>query len=112
MPLLGGDMNNNVVVGIYRTLASRGFTVCRYNARFVGKSTGWRSLHGHSEQLDFVEVCSYLLKQRQCTRVWIVGYSWGAAIACSCIDALPEIGGMVSVALPYGVLMWLLMWHM
>ena len=39
-PLLGGDMHNNVVVGLSEGLAGRGLAVLRFNYRGVGGSEG------------------------------------------------------------------------
>jgi len=39
-PLLGGDMRNNVVVGLSEGLAARGMAVLRFNYRGVGGSEG------------------------------------------------------------------------
>jgi uncharacterized protein len=39
-PLLGGDMRNNVVVGLSEGLAARGVAVLRFNYRGVGGSEG------------------------------------------------------------------------
>lgn len=39
-PNLGGDMDNNVIIGIAETLANNGFITLRFNYRGVGKSEG------------------------------------------------------------------------
>ena len=78
-PLFGGDMANNVVVTAVRALAARGMSALRFNFRGVGRSTGVYG--GGLEEAFDVAAALKFLKSRTPGPHYVVGYSFGAAVA-------------------------------
>ena len=78
-PLFGGDMANNVVLTAVRALAARGMSALRFNFRGVGRSTG--AYGGGIEEADDVVAALAFLKSRTPGPHYVVGYSFGAAVA-------------------------------
>jgi alpha/beta superfamily hydrolase len=78
-PLFGGDMGNNVVLTVVRALAARGMSALRFNFRGVGRSTG--TYGGGLEEADDVVAALAFLKSRTPGPHFVVGYSFGAAVA-------------------------------
>ena len=78
-PLFGGDMANNVVLTAVRALAARGMSALRFNFRGVGRSTG--TYGGGIEEADDVAAALAFLKSRTPGPHYVVGYSFGAAVA-------------------------------
>ena len=78
-PLFGGDMANNVVLTAVRALAARGMSALRFNFRGVGRSTG--TYGGGIEEADDVAAALVFLKSRTPGPHFVVGYSFGAAVA-------------------------------
>ena len=78
-PLFGGDMANNVVWTAERALAARGMSALRFNFRGVGRSTG--TYGGGLEEADDVAAALEFLKSRTPGPHYVVGYSFGAAVA-------------------------------
>ena len=81
-PLMGGDLHNNVVVGICHKLAHLGIASLSFNFRGVGRSQGIHD-DGHGEVDDTLAAVKYLVSQDriQCDNVGVAGYSFGAGIA-------------------------------
>jgi len=104
MPLLGGNLHNNVVVSIAKGLNSLGITTLRFNMRGVGNSTGKGSWRGGAEREDTLACCKYLLAVGSIRKVLLVGYSYGSAIASSVVNDMDEIIGYVSISYPFGPL--------
>ncbi len=100
-PLYGGDMHNNVVVALCRTLADEGFAALRFNFRSVGGRGGLRG-SGIEEREDaraalaFLASCPGVDAGRFC----LAGYSFGAVVALS----LGELGlrALAAVSPPLG----------
>ena len=65
-PLMGGDMNNNVVMGVCRELVGSGMAVLRFNFRGVGASAGTHD-QGRGEVEDAREALRYLSEQPDST---------------------------------------------
>lgn len=61
---LGGEMNNNVVVKLFRHFASKGFNTIRFNFRGVGSSDGSGTWTASGEADDVRAVCRFLLKAK------------------------------------------------
>jgi len=105
MPLLGGDLENNVVQALFRHFTHRGAVACCFNFRGVGKSGGSGSWRGGSERDDVKAVAQYLLKTHATVRrLLLVGYSYGSVIAASVADELPEIAAFAAISYPFGPL--------
>lgn len=81
-PLYGGDMNNNVVVSVSRTLSERGIVAFRFNFRGVGLSEGGFD-DGNGEQDDLRAAITALAERAELDpqRLGIMGYSFGGMVA-------------------------------
>jgi len=109
-PKLGGDMNNNVTQSLFGCL-SRHYTVIAYNSRGVGGSTGSSSWRGTDEREDVKAVVRYINDVLKIPYVYLVGYSFGAAVACSMAIYLPSVVGYVAVSYPCGFLTRFILGH-
>lgn len=81
-PRYGGDMNNNVILGLTHRLARDGFAVLRFNFRGVGGSEGsfdWGG--GETDDADAALETLSLHDEVDGSRIGIAGYSFGAAVA-------------------------------
>ena len=78
-PLFGGTMANNVVLTAVRALAARGMSALRFNFRGVGRSTGVYG-GGVDEEEDVAAALAFL-KSRTPGPHYVIGYSFGAAVA-------------------------------
>jgi uncharacterized protein len=78
-PLYGGSMNNNVVWTATRALGERGWSTLRVNFRGVGASTG--SYGGGLAETADVAAALAFLQSRAPGPGYVVGYSFGAAVA-------------------------------
>lgn len=88
-PMYGGDMENNVVVGVQQALAGAGIATLRFNLRGVGKSGG--GIAGpDGDPEDVALVVEYFRKYKGIDpdKVAVVGYSYGAMVglAVSMLD--------------------------
>lgn len=77
-PLMGGDMDNPVVVYIQRAYAKKGFATLRFNFRGTGRSGGVHD-NGMGEQYDVLAACGFLKKEGYGT-IDLAGYSFGAFV--------------------------------
>ena len=82
-PAHGGNMNNKVIYNCFKTFTSIGFSVLRFNYRGVGKSEGkYSGEEGIGEMTDSACALDWLLlNNSESTKVWVVGFSFGAFIA-------------------------------
>lgn len=99
-PLHGGDRFNPVVSTLFEELPTRGFHALRFDFRGVNSSEG-RYDDGVGERLDIaagVDFASYLVDVERDDEIWIVGYSFGAAVGLSVIE--PRVAGWIAVAPP------------
>jgi alpha/beta superfamily hydrolase len=103
-PLYGGSMYNNVVDAMLEALHARGCATLRFNFRGVGRSEGEFD-NGHGEADDAAAVIRFLTAQGGVRRdgAVIAGYSFGAMVAVRAARSQPEIGAIVAVALPIGM---------
>ncbi len=97
-PLFGGSMANNVVLTAVRALAARGMSALRFNFRGVGRSTG--TYGGGLEEADDVAAALEFLKSRAPGPHYVVGYSFGAAVAGRALLTGPAADGAIFVAPP------------
>lgn len=81
-PLMGGDMNNNVVVAICYALERLEIASLRFNFRGVGRSDGIYD-DGEGEIEDASEALKFLASHEEIDqhKVGVAGYSFGAGIA-------------------------------
>jgi alpha/beta superfamily hydrolase len=99
-PQFGGDMNNNVVSGVFKTFVNNNISSMRFNFRAVGRSTGTHS-SGRGELSDGQACLDYLINEKKKERIFICGYSYGAAIGCSTVNYSDKIIGYAAISLPW-----------
>lgn len=93
-PLYGGSMNNNVVWTATRALGERGWSTLRVNFRGVGKSTGSYG-GGLAETADLAAALGFL-RSRAPGPCYVVGYSFGAAVAArALLEGLAAAGAVL-----------------
>ena len=81
-PRYGGDMNNNVVLGLTNRLTKDGFAILRFNFRGVGNSEGAFDYGGgETDDADAALETLSLRDEVDGSRLGIAGYSFGAAVA-------------------------------
>jgi len=97
-PLFGGSMANNVVWAAGRALTSRGMAALRFNFRGVGRSTG--TYGGGVEEAVDVAAALDFLKSRAPGPHYLVGYSFGAAVAGRALLQGLSADGAIFVAPP------------
>ena len=97
-PLYGGSMNNNVVWTAVRAFGDRGWSTLRFNFRGVGKSTG---VHGDglAEVEDLAGAVTFFTS-RVTGPCFVVGYSFGAAVAARALLTGLKAAGAVLIAPP------------
>jgi alpha/beta superfamily hydrolase len=97
-PLFGGDMTNNVVLTAVRALTARNLSALRFNFRGVGRSTG--TYGGGIEEADDLAAALTFLKSRVSGPHYVVGYSFGAAVAGRALLKGLAADGAIFVAPP------------
>ena len=99
-PLMGGDLHNNVVVGICHQLAHLGIASLSFNFRGVGRSQGTYD-NGIGELTDAAAALDWLQAENPTARTtWIAGFSFGAWLALQLLMRRPEISGFVAISPP------------
>lgn len=95
-PEYGGTMQNKVAHTLARAFVTKGFETLRFNFRGVGRSEGVFD-EGEGELEDALAAVQVMRERNADKRLWIGGFSFGAAIA---IAAAAKAGadGLVSVA--------------
>ena len=103
-PLYGGDMNNNVVLGVKGALQTEGFVTLRFNFRGVNLSEGAYN-EGKGEVDDVTSAVSFLRSQPMVDRdrLFLVGYSFGAWIGLRAAFTLKIFRAAAGIAPPCGV---------
>lgn len=97
-PLQLGTMQNKVVTTLARTFANLGAIAVRFNFRGVGTSAGVHA-DGEGERDDVLAVIGWSRARWPGLRVYLGGFSFGAAMALGvAARAVPE--GLVTVAPP------------
>ena len=79
---MGGEMNNNVVMGVCRELVGSGMAALRFNFRGVGGSHGAHD-QGRGEVEDALAALRFLTVRPELTgkSIGLTGYSFGAGVA-------------------------------
>ena len=97
-PLYGGSMDNNVVWTARQAFAARGWSALRFNFRGVGLSTG---VYGDGlAEVDDVAAALTFLTERVAGPYFVIGYSFGAAVAARAMLAGLEADGIVLISPP------------
>jgi uncharacterized protein len=97
-PLYGGSMDNNVVWTAARAFGDRGWSTLRVNFRGVGASTGAYG-DGLAEVEDLYGAAAYLAS-RGPGPCFVVGYSFGAAVAARALLQGLKVAGTVLISPP------------
>ena len=103
-PQYGGNMDNNVVVGVADALRAAGVATLRFNFRGVGGSGG-RHGGGAEEVRDVEAAVAELGRRVPDVPVTLIGYSFGAAVGLRAgYRGLPGVRGLVGIAPPLAML--------
>ena len=100
--LYGGSMHDAVLDVLDGVLAARGFGRLRFNFRGVGSSAGEFD-KGIGETEDVLAVCAWLAAKHEPARLWLAGYSFGAAVAWRTHTRL-DVERLILVAPPTAML--------
>ena len=99
-PLYGGSMHDGVLASCAEVLLDHGVDCLRFNFRGVGASDG-RHDQGVGEVDDVVAAANWAGQQDGYAAVWLLGYSFGAAMTWQALGQLaPQL--TVLVAPPLG----------
>ena len=101
-PKFGGNMNNKVIYNCFKTLSNLGFSVLRFNYRGVGNSEGtYSGDDGIGEMTDAACALDWLLfNNTSSTKVWVIGFSFGAFISLNLLMRRPEIQAFICISPP------------
>ncbi len=95
-PLMGGDMHAPVPDHLFNALPRAGIAVLRFDFRGAGGSGGTHG-GGGPETAD-VKAAVAELREHTTHRVWLVGWSFGAAVSLAVRD--DAVAGWIAVAAP------------
>lgn len=99
-PAQEGNMDHPIVNTLFRSFASLGFNVLRFNFRGCGKSQG-EFTNGEGEVSDAAACLDWLQgKNPSFTQCWVAGFSFGAYVALQLLMRRPEGRGFVAVSPP------------
>ena len=93
-------MHNNVVSGVFNSFVNNDISCMRFNFRGVGKSTG-NHTSGKGELSDVKACIDHLTQILHFDKIFICGYSYGAAIGCSTINYSEKIIGYCAISFPW-----------
>lgn len=99
-PLHGGTMQNKVVHTVARAMQEAGAPTVRFNFRGVGQSEGVYA-DGLGELDDALAVIGWAQAHWGCERLWLAGFSFGAAVALHAAQSARP-AKLVTVAPPVG----------
>ena len=99
-PQFGGNFHNNVVSGIFQKFVKNDISCLRFNFRAVGRSTGAHT-SGRGELTDVKACIDFLINNKSIKRIFLCGYSYGAAIGCSTVNHSEKIIGYAAISLPW-----------
>lgn len=101
-PLYGGTMDNNVVWTAALAFQAKGWSTLRFNFRGVGLSTGSYG-EGLAEVADVQAALSFLGARVSGGR-YLVGYSFGAAVAGRALLSGVSTAGLIMIAPPIALM--------
>jgi len=99
-PQFGGNFNNNMVIGVHNRFKKDDISSLRFNFRAVGRSTGTHT-SGRGELTDVKACIDFLINTKNIKKIFICGYSYGAAIGCSAVNYSEKIIGYAAISLPW-----------
>ena len=108
-------MQNKVVHTLARAMQELGAPTVRFNFRGVGSSAGTHDA-GVGEVDDAVAAATWARRRWHCERLWLAGFSFGAAVALQAAQRLapthlvtvaPPVARFESGALPRPAAQWL-----
>lgn len=110
---LGGSMEDPTV--LYNFIAAKDSqlfnTVVRYNMRGAHNSVAKRNFNLFNvltspdpDSQDLVAVCDYVLEKlpNPPQELYLIGYSYGATVAASALQQVPQVVGYVAIGFPLG----------
>ncbi len=93
-PLFGGTLTNKVVHTLARTFNDAGMPSLRFNFRGVGASAGTHDA-GPGEVEDALAATRYCRQRWPQARLWLSGFSFGAAVAIRASETAAPAGLVV-----------------
>jgi alpha/beta superfamily hydrolase len=104
---LGGNLHNNVVTAAALFFQKKGISTLRFD--FVG----WQLSRGTYQVQQVEEAAQFLLSfgEKPPKHILLVGYSYGSLISASASANIPQCIGQISIAPPFGVKHWLLLFN-
>ncbi len=99
-PMMGGTMDNLIVVAVCRTLAARGWVALRFNFRGAGRSAGSFD-DGRGEMDDVAGAVNFLCARPEvdANQLAFVGYSFGAGVGLRHAVRDPRVKWLTGIAL-------------
>lgn len=97
--LMGGSMENGIIVAVCRALAARGIVALRFNFRGVGRSEG--AFDGGRGEMEDVAGAVDLLEAEEVVdpqRLAVVGYSFGAEVGMRHAARDPRLKRIAAIA--------------
>ena len=101
VPALGGTSHMAELCGIARRAASQNIASIRYDQRGTGQSSGSASLmEPDGEVRDCEEVVKWARANLGASRVYVVGVSFGAAVAAAAAGRFEGVDGFICISYP------------
>lgn len=99
--LYGGEMHNNVVIGVCTNLVKNQIAALRFNFRGVGRSEGEYG-DGIKEQEDTKAALEFLLQRKEiaANRITLTGYSFGAYVGLAALHNNEKIKALIGISPP------------
>jgi alpha/beta superfamily hydrolase len=99
-PLMGGTMDNTIVVAVCRALVARDWIALRFNFRGAGRSAGTFD-GGRGEMDDVSGALGFLARRSEVDKgqLAVVGYSFGAEVGLHQAAQDTRVGWLVGIAL-------------
>lgn len=103
-PQYGGDLNNNVVTAVAKSVAENGFVALRFNFRGVGRSEGNYD-NGVGEIEDVQGAIDFLAGTDivEVEKIYLVGYSFGAWVGLRAALKEEKVKAIVGITPPTSI---------
>jgi alpha/beta superfamily hydrolase len=93
-------MYNNVVNAVFNKFITKAISSLRFNFRGVGLSDGSHS-EGSGELSDVKACIDFLISEYNYRKIFICGYSYGAAIGSALVNYSERIIGYCAISFPW-----------